>query len=42
MAYVFAQKNKRMGVRRAIGAHHCVLLCAPDDTAVDTTLSELV
>ena len=42
LAYAFAQKNKRMGVRKAKGAQHCVLLCAPDDTTLDTTLSELV
>ena len=38
LAYAFAQKNKRMGVRKA---QHCVLLCAPDDTALDSTLCEL-
>ena len=25
----------------ATGKQHCVMLCAPDDTAVDDTLSEL-
>ena len=38
LAYAFAQKNKRMGVRKA---QHCVLLCAPDDAALDSTLCEL-
>ena len=42
LAYAFAQKNRRLGVRKATGLQHCVLLCAPDDTAVDTTLRELV
>ena len=41
LAYAFAQKNRRMGVRKAAGMQHCVLLCAPDDAAVDATLSEL-
>ena len=43
LAYAFAQKNKQMGVRKATGTkQHCVLLCAPDDTALDSTLCELV
>ena len=41
LAYAFAQKNRRMGVRKAAGMQHCVLLCAPDDATVDATLSEL-
>ena len=28
-------------MRKAAGMQHCVLLCAPDDAAVDATLSEL-
>ena len=41
LAYTFAQKNKRIGVRKATGKQYCVLLCAPDDAAVDTTICEL-
>ena len=41
LAYAFAQKNKRIGVRKATGKQYCVLLCAPDDAAVDKTLCEL-
>ena len=41
LAYAFVQKNKQMGVRKATGKQYCVLLCAPDDAAVDTTICEI-